>query len=125
VRGMLLVTREAVPLIRASRGSIINLASILGLQGDEALVVYSATKHAVVGLSRSLAEALEPDGVRVTALCPGYVNTPMTRWVHDRIAPNAMIQPADMVEAVRFLLRLSPACRVRELVIDGPKLAGA
>jgi NAD(P)-dependent dehydrogenase (short-subunit alcohol dehydrogenase family) len=120
VRGLFLVTREALPLLRASRGRIVNLASIAGLKGSPTLAAYSATKHAVVGFSRSLALELDGDGVRVTALCPGLVDTPMTDWAKDEVAAGAMVSTADCVEAVRFLTSLSPACRVPELVLDGP-----
>ena len=124
VRGVFLVSRAAIPMLRESRGWIINVASILGLEGDASLPAYAASKHAVVGLTRSIAAQLDSDGVRVTALCPGFVNTPMTDWVKDRLDPDAMIQPADCVRAVRFLLGLSAGCRVPELVLDGPRPPG-
>ena len=78
LRATVAVCTAALPELRANRGLIVNVASILGLHGDPALAVYSATKHAIVGYSRSLGEALRNDGVRVTALCPGYVATPFT-----------------------------------------------
>ena len=85
IRGLFLVTREALPLLRASRGRIVNLASIAGLQAEPGLAIYAATKHAVVGLSRSLSEELFDDGVRVTALCPGFVDTPMSDFIKEQI----------------------------------------
>ena len=96
VRGLFLVTREALPLLRASRGRIVNLASIAGLQPEPGLAIYAATKHAVVGLSRSLSEELFDDGVRVTALCPGFVDTPMSDFIKGQI-------PADRDGAGRRL----------------------
>ena len=122
VRGLFLVTREALPMLRASRGRIVNLASIAGLQAEPGLAVYAATKHAVVGLSRSLSEELFDDGVRVTALCPGFVDTPMSDFIKDQIAASDMVQVSDCVKAVRFLLSLSPAVKVPELVLDGPPI---
>jgi NAD(P)-dependent dehydrogenase (short-subunit alcohol dehydrogenase family) len=121
------VCTAALPALRASRGLIVNVASILGLQGDPALAVYSATKHAIVGYSRSLAEALRGDGVRVTALCPGYVATPFTAAVQGRVSADEMVQPGDCARAVRMLLELSPQTFVPELVLDrlgsvGPRL---
>jgi NAD(P)-dependent dehydrogenase (short-subunit alcohol dehydrogenase family) len=125
LRATFLVTREALPMLRERRGRIVNLSSILGLEGAPAMAAYAATKHGVIGFSRSLAEEVEPDGVRVTALCPGYVDTPMTDWIRDRLPVHGMITTDDIVRAVQFLLDLSPACIVRELVIDGPRPEGA
>jgi NAD(P)-dependent dehydrogenase (short-subunit alcohol dehydrogenase family) len=122
IRGMFLVTREALPMLKAARGRIVNLASIAGLQPEPGLAVYAATKHAVVGLSRSLSEELFDDGVRVTALCPGFVDTPMTDFIKDQIPAGQMVQVGDCVKAVRFLLELSPAVKVPELVLDGPPI---
>ena len=122
VRGLFMVTREALPLLRATRGRIVNLASIAGLQPEPGLAVYAATKHAVVGLSRSLSEELFADGVRVTALCPGFVDTPMTDFIKEQVPAAEMVQVGDCVKAVRFLLSLSPAVKVPELVLDGPPI---
>jgi 3-oxoacyl-[acyl-carrier protein] reductase len=116
IRGMFLVTREALPLLKASRGRIVNLASIAGLQAEPGLAVYAATKHAVVGLSRALSEELFDDGVRVTALCPGFVDTPMAAWTE--LAPDELIRPEDCAELVRTLLRLSPAARIPVVVVE-------
>jgi len=122
IRGMFLVTREALPMLKAARGRIVNLASIAGLQPEPGLAVYAATKHAVVGLSRSLSEELFDDGVRVTALCPGFVDTPMTDFIKSQIPAGQMVQVDDCVKAVRFLLGLSAAVKVPELVLDGPPI---
>jgi NAD(P)-dependent dehydrogenase (short-subunit alcohol dehydrogenase family) len=119
------VCTAALPELRATRGLIVNVASILGLQGDPALAVYSATKHAIVGYSRSLAEALRRDGVRVTALCPGYVATPFTVPAQGRVPADEMVQPADCARAVRMLLELSPQVFVPELVLDRLGSVGA
>ena len=109
-------------MLKASRGRIVNLASIAGLQPEPGLAVYASTKHAVVGLSRSLSEELFDDGVRVTALCPGFVDTPMTDFIKEQIPAGEMVQVDDCVKAVRFLLELSPAVKVPELVLDGPPI---
>jgi NAD(P)-dependent dehydrogenase (short-subunit alcohol dehydrogenase family) len=127
VRATISVCTAALPALRHARGLIVNVASILGLHGDAALAVYAATKHAVVGYSRSLADALREDGVRVTALCPGYVATPFTRGIQARVPAAEMIQPSDCARAVRMLLELSPQTFVPELVLDrlgsgGPRL---
>jgi ketoreductase len=125
VRATVAVCSAALPHLRARRGLIVNVASILGLHGDPALAVYSATKHAIVGYSRSLAAALRTDGVRVTALCPGYVATPFTERVQAVVPASEMVQPADCARAVRMLLELSPQTFVPELVLDRLGSVGA
>src|SRR6476646_9735710 len=80
LRGLLLVTREAIPLLKASRGWIVNLASIAGTMPTPNLTVYGATKAAVIAVTRSQNAELDADGVRSIALCPGFVDTPMASW---------------------------------------------
>jgi 3-oxoacyl-[acyl-carrier protein] reductase len=116
LRGLLLVTREAIPLLRESRGWIFNLASIAGTAPTPGLTVYGATKAAVIALTRSQNLELESDGVRAVALCPGFVDTPMAEW--SGIAPDEMIQPQDCAEIVRMCLRLSPNARIPQVVVE-------
>jgi NAD(P)-dependent dehydrogenase (short-subunit alcohol dehydrogenase family) len=116
LRGLILVTRAALPHLRAARGLVVNLASIAGTAPAPTLPVYAAAKAAVVSLTGSLNAALEPDGVRVHALCPAYVDTPMAS--HTGLSSEEMIQPADCAEVVRLLLRLSPRARVAQVVIE-------
>jgi len=78
LKGTYLVTRAFLPeMLRLRRGRIINLSSIAGRQGTAMLSAYCAAKHAVVGLTRSLAEELREDGIAVNAICPGSVDTEM------------------------------------------------
>jgi NAD(P)-dependent dehydrogenase (short-subunit alcohol dehydrogenase family) len=116
VRGLLLVTREAIPLLRASRGWIVNIASIAGTIPTSVLTVYGATKAAVIQLTRSVNVELDADGVRAIAICPGYVDTPMADFAG--LAADEMIQPEDCAEIVRMCLRLSPRARVPQVVIE-------
>ena len=116
LRGLLLVTRAALPLLRESHGLVVNLSSLAGTVPGPGLSVYAATKAAVISLTRSLNAELEADGVRVTALCPGFVDTPMAAW--SSIPGEQMIQPEDCAEVVRALLRLSPYARVPAVVIE-------
>ena len=118
VRGLFLVTREALPLLRLSTGMIVNVASISGLRGSPDLSAYTATKHAVIGFTRSLNEELRGTGVRSTAVCPHFVATPMAEWIRDRLPFEEMIQPEDVARTIRFLLELSPVCLVPEIAID-------
>ncbi len=116
LRGAFLVTREALPQLRLARGYIVNLASIAGTLPTPGLAAYGAAKAALIALTRSLDREEAANGVRVSALCPGFVDTPMAAWTG--IAGDEMIQPEDCAEIVRALLRLSPAARVPVVVIE-------
>ena len=69
--------RECLPLLCERRGSILLVSSIAGLAAGPEVCGYTTTKHALIGLSRSLARDYGPMGVRVNAVCPGWVRTPM------------------------------------------------
>jgi NAD(P)-dependent dehydrogenase (short-subunit alcohol dehydrogenase family) len=116
LRGAFLVTREALPLLRESRGIVVNLASIAGTMATPGLAAYGASKAGLISLTTSLNAELEADGIRVTAICPGFVDTPMAQW--SGLDPDAMIRPQDCVEVVRMLLRLSPNARIPEVVLQ-------
>lgn len=123
LRGLFNVTQAAIPLLRESRGWIVNLASIAGTLPTPGLATYGATKAAVISLTRSLNEELDADGVRAVALCPGFVDTPMAEW--SGIPSDEMIRPEDCAEVVRMLLRLSPHARVPQVVIERAGSANA
>jgi NAD(P)-dependent dehydrogenase (short-subunit alcohol dehydrogenase family) len=116
LRGLFLVTQAAIPLLRESRGWIVNLASIAGTLPTPGLATYGATKAAVIALTRSMNEELDGDGVRAIAICPGFVDTPMAEW--SGLAGDEMIQPEDCAEVVRMLLRLTPRARIPQVVIE-------
>ena len=120
LRGVYLVARESIPMLKdagAEHGKalIVNTASIAGKRGQGFLPAYSATKFGVVGLSEALHKELGQDGIQVTALCPAFVATPMTDWIEGQVPKDEMIQPEDIGESVRFLLKVSPACIVPEI----------
>src|SRR5258708_11326 len=116
LRGLFLVTQAAIPLLRETRGWIVNLASIAGTLPAPGLATYGATKAAVISLTHSLNEELDADGVRAVAICPGFVDTAMAQW--SGIASDEMIRPEDCAEVVRMVLRLSPHARVPQVVIE-------
>jgi NAD(P)-dependent dehydrogenase (short-subunit alcohol dehydrogenase family) len=116
LRGLFLVTQAAIPLLRESRGWIVNLASIAGTVPTPGLATYGATKAAVIALTRSLNDELDGDGVRAIALCPGFVDTPMAQW--SGVEPAEMIRPEDCAEIVRMCLRLSPQARIPQVVVE-------
>jgi len=116
VRGLVLVTKAALPHLREARGWIVNLASIAGTQPVPILPIYAASKAAVISLTHSLNEDLDGDGVRAIAICPGFVDTPMAEF--SGIPGEQMIQPEDCAEVVRMCLRLSPHARIPQVVIQ-------
>ena len=75
--GTFLVTRECLPHLVASRGAVVNVASLAGVRGWRYSAAYSAAKGGVVALTRSLAIEYAPAGVRVACVCPGSVDTPL------------------------------------------------
>lgn len=80
LKGMYLGARFAVPRMTAQGGgSIINHSSVLGLVGDPELIAYCAAKAGILGLTRSMAQAHGPQGIRVNAICPGDVETYIVR----------------------------------------------
>jgi NAD(P)-dependent dehydrogenase (short-subunit alcohol dehydrogenase family) len=78
VRGIWLCMKAQIPaILKSGGGSIVNLASVAGLIGAPGGAAYAASKHAVVGLTRTAALEYGRMGVRVNALCPSFINTPM------------------------------------------------
>jgi NAD(P)-dependent dehydrogenase (short-subunit alcohol dehydrogenase family) len=125
LRGVYLMTRECIPLLSEAgaehgKALIVNTASIAGKMGQGWLAAYSATKFGVVGLSQAMHRELAENGIQVTALCPGFVATAMTDWVEGEVPKDEMIQPEDIAEAIRYLLRTSPNCIVPEIQFIRP-----
>jgi NAD(P)-dependent dehydrogenase (short-subunit alcohol dehydrogenase family) len=116
LRGAFLVTRAAIPLLRESHGTVVNLASIAGTVPVPGLAAYGAAKAGLISLTHSMNRELEDDGIRICAICPGFVDTPMASWTG--ISADELIQPEDCAEVVRMLLRLSPKARVPQVVIE-------
>jgi len=100
------------------KGHIFNIASRAGKYGFPDSGLYSASKFGLVGLSEALYREFAASGIKVTALCPGWVNTDMAYEAGASVAGKEMIQPSDILDSIRYVLGLSgPAC-VRELVIE-------
>ena len=116
LRATMIVTRESLPLLRASRGHIITLASIAGTLPTPGLAVYGATKAALIAFTNSLNREEAEHGVRATAISPAFVATRMTEWTG--LSEEEQIQPGVIAELVRAVLRLSPNARVPNIVVE-------
>ena len=112
VRGNFLMTRAALPaMLAAGAGVIVNIASQLGQIGGVELVHYSAAKSAIIGLTKSLAREVSAQGVRVNAVAPGPINTPLVTALSPdwRSAKAAQLplgrfgEPHEVAAAVAFL----------------------
>ena len=125
LRAVYLMTRECLPMLKQAgaehrKALIANTASIAGKSGQGWLAAYSATKFGVVGLSQAMHREFGQEGIQVTALCPGFVDTAMTEWIREQVSQEDMIRPEDIAEAIRFLLGTSPACYVPEIQFIRP-----
>ena len=97
---------------RGTRGAILNVSSVCGLDAWAGTAVYSASKHGMVGLTRAMADEGAEDGIRVAAICPALVSTPMTG-----VSGPEYITPDDVARSVTYLLDLGPAAWPRELAL--------
>jgi NAD(P)-dependent dehydrogenase (short-subunit alcohol dehydrogenase family) len=125
LRSIVLFYRECDELLRTAGAEhrnalVVNTSSIAGKSGQAWLSVYSATKHGVIGFTQAMNKELNAAGIKSCALAPGFVDTAMTDFVKESVAPEEMIRPEDVAEGVRFLLSLSPNCVIPELVFQRP-----
>ena len=128
-KGAIYVLQGAARLMtRAGRGSIINVSSIVGVQGNEGQTVYGASKAAVIGLTRSAARELAPKGIRVNAIAPGYIETDMISRLPPEVRALRESQiglarvgtPDDIARVVAFLATdLSAYVTGQVLGVDG------
>ncbi len=110
LRSVFVACRAALPALRRNGGAIVNMGSAVGLYGQEGAVTYCATKAGISGLTKALAIDEAPNGVRVNAVCPGAILTPLAKEVH----------PADRREKIAtwsWMNRWGTAEEVAELVL--------
>src|SRR3954454_21467678 len=125
VLGAFYCIRAAMPLLKASKGSVVNVTSVAGLSGQGSSIPYCASKAALNCMTQSLARAFGPD-VRVNAVAPGPINT---RWLAGREAQVAKYldsaplrraaEPDDIADAVIYLATGTTLTTGQVLVVDG------
>jgi 3-oxoacyl-[acyl-carrier protein] reductase len=124
------VLQATLPLLRHARGSVVNLASVAALTGGAFGPHYAATKAGVLGLTRSAARALGPDGIRVNAVAPGPVASRMTSALPDEalagiLASTALgrvVSPDEVADAIAWLTSGSSAVTGQTVVVDGGRV---
>jgi 3-oxoacyl-[acyl-carrier protein] reductase len=106
--------REALKLMIPQRsGYIINISSVSGFKGYANHGIYAASKHAVLGISRVLADECKEHNIKVTAICPGATDTGMIKGLDK----NILLRPADIAKTVSYLLSLSPQAVVNDIYV--------
>lgn len=104
-RGPFMLCREAIPYLKQQQRSfIINISSVVGVKGYPNQAAYSASKHALMGMTKALAKELHKDGIRVHAVCPGGVDTQLIRQARPDLDPSIVMQPQEIADIVLFLL---------------------
>ena len=111
--------KEIIPIMeRQEKGYIFNISSRAGKIGFMDSGGYSAAKFALRGLSESLCRELSPKGIKVTAICPGWVDTTMAQEADTPLSNEEMIHPDDIMKTIRWLLDLSPVVAIKDVLIE-------
>jgi 3-oxoacyl-[acyl-carrier protein] reductase len=104
-RGPFLLCREAIPYLQQQELSfIVNISSVVGHKGYANQSAYGASKHALLGMTKSLAKEVQEDGIRVHAICPGGVDTNLVRDARPDLDPAVLMQPREIADIVLFLV---------------------
>lgn len=118
LRGTFLCCQEAMKMmVPQGSGYIINVSSVVGFKGYPNQAAYTAAKHAVMGLTKTLAVEAQKDGIRVSAILPGGVDTGMVREARPDLDPSILLAPADVAGAVLYLLSLSDRAAIDQIYI--------
>ena len=117
LRAAMILTKLVLPeLIKSPRSAVINIASMAGKTGIAGSTAYCASKFGIVGFSHALFEDVRHHGVKVCAICPGYVDTPLIPS-RKALIREEMIRPEDIAKTVEYVLGTSPsACPVEILL---------
>lgn len=118
VRAPYLLTQKVLPyLLKSDRASIINIASVVSHAGYANQSAYVASKHALLGFTKSLAAEVYEKGVRVHAISPGGVYTDMVKISRPDLTPDGMIMPNEIAEIVDFLLKNRGNAVIDEIIV--------
>ena len=118
VKGLFLCCQQAMRLMVPARtGYIINISSVVGFKGYANQAAYAASKHAVMGITKSLAVEAQPHGIRVSAILPGAVDTGLMDALRPDLDKALLMKPEDVADAVLFLLSLSDSAAIDEIYI--------
>ena len=121
ITGQFLITQAIVPVMKnQGSGYIFNVASRSAKVGFAGTGGYCSSKWGLLGLSESLYRELTPIGIKVTALCPAWVDTDMADRAGSPLKPDQRIRPEDLSGTVKWLLSLSSGACVKEVVITNP-----
>ncbi len=113
-----LLTKAAVPYLRKNtRSYIINIASVVATKGYELQSAYTASKHALLGFSKSAAKELQSDGIRVHVISPGGVATDMVTSMRPDIDTSELIAPEEIADIVLFLIRQKGNAAIDEIQV--------
>lgn len=116
-RAPFVLIHSALPHLRKARGRVINIASVVAHKGYPLQSAYAASKHALLGLSKSLANELYQEGVRVHVISPGGVHTDMVRAARPDLSPDGLISAGEVADAVMFLLSLDKNAVIDEICL--------
>jgi NAD(P)-dependent dehydrogenase (short-subunit alcohol dehydrogenase family) len=115
-RAPFILCREAMPLLeKADAAYIVNIASVVGVKGYPLQSAYTASKHAIRGMTISLAEELKNTNIRVHLLCPGGVNTELIPRVRPDLKKEDLMRPEEIAELVVYLVTHKGKARIDEL----------
>jgi len=104
-RGPFLLCREAIPFLRKNpRSFIVNISSVMGAKGYPNQSAYTASKHAILGMSKVLAKEVHQDGIRVHVICPGGVDTDLVGQARPDLNRAELIAPQEIADVVLFLV---------------------
>jgi short-subunit dehydrogenase len=111
--------KAVVQVMKAQKGGhIFNIASRAGKIGFATTGMYSASKFALVGISESVYREYAEHGIKVTALCPSWVDTEMAREAGANLDPEEMIQTEDIAKTVNYLLDISSSASIKDIMIE-------
>ena len=118
VRVPFLLTQKVLPYLkRSSSGTVVNIASVVAHAGYPLQSIYTASKHALLGLTKSLAREYYRDDIRVHAICPGGVYTDMVKLSRPDLTPEGMIQPSEIARIIHFFLANRGNAVVDEILV--------